>query len=128
MYDPVTGTPCCWGYLAARKKSGLADTMPNAPLDSALCTPVTTSVGLVWSSTTSGTSLCPFTPPSAFWSAIRAKKPAGSEEVSGALGPVSDVTNARVIGAGEAEADGVLRLSVASAIPTAPATTPEIWI
>ena len=37
---------------------------------------------------------------------MRAKKPAGSVEVSGALGPVSDVTNASVIGAGDAEADG----------------------
>ena len=39
---------------------------------------------------------------------MRAKKPAGSEDVSGALGPVSDVTSASVMGAGDAEADGAL--------------------
>ena len=31
--------PCCWGYLAARKKSGLCETIPNA-FESASCTAV----------------------------------------------------------------------------------------
>ena len=49
---PVTGMPCWFGYLAARKNSGLVETMPTAPLDRASCTAVAISVGLVWSSRT----------------------------------------------------------------------------
>ena len=50
---------------------------PTAPLEMALCTAVAIWVGFVWSSMTSGTSLCPFTPPLAFCRAMRALKPAG---------------------------------------------------
>src|ERR1700692_2933578 len=32
---PVTGTPCWFGVLSARKKRGLTDTMPMAPLERA---------------------------------------------------------------------------------------------
>ena len=60
---PVTGTPCCWGYLAAAKNSALSDTMPRAPLEMASCTAVTTVVGLVSSLITKGTILCPLMPP-----------------------------------------------------------------
>ena len=83
--------PSCWGYLAARKNSGLCDTMPKA-FESASCTAVAISVGLVWSSRTRGTSLCPFTPPSAFCRSILALKAPGDVASSDAPGPVIDVT------------------------------------
>ena len=82
--------PCCWGYLAARKNSGLCETMPKA-FESASWTAVAISDGLVWSSMTSGTSLCPSTPPSAFWRSIRASNAEGDEESSDAPGPVMEV-------------------------------------
>ena len=80
LYEPVTGTPACWGYFAARKKTPLVETMPKAPLESVAWTAVMTAVGLVWSSITSGNNLWPFTPPSAFWRSMRASKPEGEEE------------------------------------------------
>ena len=75
---PVTGTPCWFGYLSARKNSGLVDTMPIAPLERASWTAVATPDGLVWSSRTIPVSLCPLTPPSAFCSATRALNPAAA--------------------------------------------------
>ena len=65
--------------------------MPNA-LESASWTAVAISDGLVWSSMTSGTSLCPFTPPSAFCRSMRASNPAGEVEFSAPPSPVRSVT------------------------------------
>jgi hypothetical protein len=90
-YVPVTGTPAWFGYLAARNISGLCETMPNA-LESASCTAVLIWDGLVWSSITKGTSLCPSTPPSAFWRSRRASKPAGEVAFSDPPSPVRSVT------------------------------------
>ena len=83
--------PACCGYLAARNISGLCETMPKAPLEMALCTAVAISLGLVWSSMTSGTSLCPLTPPCAFCRAVRAWKPAGDVEFWEPPSPVMSV-------------------------------------
>ena len=91
LYEPVTGMPCSCGYFAARKKSGLCETIANA-FESASCTAVAISDGLVWSSMTSGTNLCPCTPPSAFCKSRRASNAAGDDPSSGAPGPVTDVT------------------------------------
>ena len=85
------------GYLAARKNSGLVETMPKAPLERASCTAVAISVGLVWSSRTMPEILCPFTPPSAFCSAMRALNPAGAWLNSDAPSPVSEVIMAMVM-------------------------------
>ncbi len=57
---------------------------------------------------------------------MRAKKPAGSLDVSGALGPVSDVTSASVMGAGDAEAEGAFRLTAPRADPTTATTSMEL--
>ena len=70
--------PCSFGILAARKNSGLVDTSPNAPFEIVSWTAVEIPVGLVWSSRTMPLILWPFTPPSAFCSAMRALKPAGA--------------------------------------------------
>ena len=64
--------------------------MPKA-LESASCTAVAMAVGLVWSSITSGTNLCPCTPPWAFCRSIRASKACGELEVSGAPAPLREV-------------------------------------
>ncbi len=112
---PVTGTPCWLGYLAARKNSGLVETMPKAPLEMASCTAVAISVGLVWSSRTMPESLWPLTPPSAFCRAMRALNPAGAEVNSDDPGPVSEVIMARVIGAPDVAAPAVA--------PSAPTTS-----
>src|SRR5665213_1029498 len=53
---------------------------------------------------------------------MRARNPAGSEEVSEAPGPVSDVTSANVIGAGVAEAGGEVAVSTPTAEPSRAAT------
>ena len=82
--------PACWGYLAARKNNGLCDTTANA-FESASWTAVAMADGLVWSSMINGTSLCPFTPPSAFCRASRALNAPGDVESSDAPGPVIDV-------------------------------------
>ena len=73
--------------------------MPMAPREIANWTPVASRLGLVWSSMTSGTSLWPFTPPWAFWRAMRARKPWGVSWKSGAARPVVEVTRAMVYGA-----------------------------
>ena len=54
--------------------------------------------GLVWSSSTMPTILCPLTPPSAFCRAMRALKPAGALLNSDEPSPVSEVIITRVIG------------------------------
>jgi hypothetical protein len=96
------------------KKSGLWETMPNAPFEMALWTAVAMMEGLVSSSMMRGTSLCPFTPPSAFCKSIRAVKPAGDDASSDAPGPVRELMYAMVIGAGEAEACPVVTPNVMS--------------
>ena len=53
---------------------------------------------------TRGTSLCPFTPPSAFWRSTRASNAAGDDPFSAAAWPVTSVMYAMVIGAGDAAA------------------------
>ena len=78
--------------------------MPIAPFEMASWTAVATADGLVWSSITIGSNLCPLTPPSAFCMSIRARRPEGSLENSVAAGPVNDVTNAILMGAGVADA------------------------
>src|SRR6202044_3396714 len=105
---PVTGTPCWFGVLSARKNKGLSETIPSAPLDRADWTAVATSVGLVWSSRTTPTILWPFTPPSAFCMAIRALNPTGALLNSDEPSPVSDVIKAMVMGASEDAPAGVL--------------------
>ena len=54
---------------------------------------------------------------------MRAMNPAGSDEVSGALGPVSDVTRANVIGAGDEAEAGAARPNVPTAEPMQTAAT-----
>jgi hypothetical protein len=93
--------------------------MPNAPLESAPCTAVAIAEGLVWSSSTVPTSLCPFTPPSAFCIAIRALNPAAAWLNSADPGPVSDVIIARVIGVPDVAAP-----AVPESAPSAPAVIP----
>ncbi len=88
----MTGTLAWLGYLAAAKKTGLFATIPMAPLESASWVPVTTAVGLVWSSIISGTSLWPCTPPAAFCWSRRARKPFWELAYSGEPGPVSELT------------------------------------
>src|SRR5580704_10707330 len=53
---------------------------------------------------TTGTSLCPLTPPSAFCRSIRALKPAGDDEFWGPPGPVRSVMYAMVTGAAAEDA------------------------
>ena len=50
------------------------------------------TVGLVWSSMTSGTNLCPFTPPMAFCASIRAMNPDCDPPSWDAPAPVSELT------------------------------------
>ena len=83
---PVTGIPACWAYFAPRKKSGEFDTIPTAPSEIACWTAVVViTVGLVWSSITIPTSLCPFTPPAAFWAAILRGEADGRVTVLGSV-------------------------------------------
>src|ERR1017187_6802041 len=82
--------PACWAYLAPRKKSGLTEQMPVTPFETASCTAVGSDEGLVWSSMTIPSILCPFTPPMAFCRAIRALKPWAELENPLAAAPVRD--------------------------------------
>src|ERR1700693_1376053 len=105
---PVTGTPCWFGYLSARKNSGLVETRPKAPLDRASWTAEEIAVGLVWSSRTMPESLWPLTPPSAFCRAMRALNPAGAVLNWEDPGPVNEEIMARVIGVPDVAAPAVV--------------------
>ena len=124
---PVTGTPCWFGALSARKKRGLTDTMPTAPLESAFWTAVATSVGLVWSSRTTPVILWPLTPPSAFCIAMRELKPTAAWLNSEDPSPVSEVIMTTVNGAPDVAAPAVppARLVMPAAAVIANAASPD---